>query len=42
MRDKYPAKITDDSVKFIRQRICTYVEVATSEERKLEFVISKI
>ena len=38
-RELYPAKITDDSVRFINRRICNYQEVATEDERKLVFKI---
>jgi len=42
MRDKYPAKIEDDSVEFIAQRICTFKPIESTEDRKLIFIIKPI
>jgi len=42
MRDEYPAKIEDDSVRYISKRICTFKSVEDIEDRKLVFIIKPI
>ena len=41
-KDKYPAKIKDDSIEFISRRVCSFIKVADSKDRKLVFKINKI